>query len=79
MRLGHGGRDVQRPQCDGTTGCEEVPLEDEIQDQVLRPLTTQDSAEYTSTVMIKDVGGNHLATGTITWQVKEWSKVRTKK
>ena len=56
-----------------------IPLEDEIQDQVLRPLTTQDSAEYTSTVMIKDVGGNHLATGTITWQVKEWSKVRTKK
>ena len=29
--------------------------------------------------MIKDVSGNHLATGTITWQVKEWSKVRTKK
>jgi hypothetical protein len=25
------------------------------------------------------VAGNHLATGTVTWQVKEWSKVRTKK
>jgi hypothetical protein len=34
--------------------------------------------DYTSTVIVKDMSGNHLATGTVTWQVKEWSKVRTK-
>jgi hypothetical protein len=34
--------------------------------------------DHTSVVELHDRSGNHLATGTVTWQVKEWSKVRTK-
>jgi len=34
--------------------------------------------DYGSTVEVHDESGNHLATGTVIWQVKEWSKVRTK-
>ncbi len=56
-----------------------VPTVSEIEEKVVRPLQAQDSVEYTSTVMVNDKSGNHLATGTVTWQVKEWEKVRTKR
>lgn len=55
------------------------PLATEILEQVVRPLEGQDAVDYTSTVMVNDTSGNHLATGTVTWQVKEWGKVRTKR
>ena len=55
-----------------------VPTEKEIQEKVIDPLRTSDSTDYTSTVKVHDKSGNHLATGTVTWQVKEWKKVRTK-
>ena len=56
-----------------------LPTAQEILDQVKTPLKDQDKVDYTSTVIVKDISGNHLATGTVTWQVKEWSKVRTKR
>lgn len=49
-----------------------------IEEQVLTLLRTTDSVDYTSTVELHDTSGNHVATGTATWQVKAWSKVRTK-
>ena len=55
------------------------PLAIEIEQKVVRPLQEQEAADYTSTVMVNDNNGNHLATGTVTWQVKEWGKVRTKR
>lgn len=55
-----------------------VPGSAEIAEKVIEPLTKSDSVDYLSTVLVKDIGGNHLATGTVTWQVKEWGKVRTK-
>lgn len=55
-----------------------IPTATEIADRVIGPLQTSDQVDYTSTVEVRDVSGNHLATGTVTWQVKEWGKVRTK-
>lgn len=56
-----------------------IPTAADIEAQVLGPLRTGDAADYTSTVELHDVDGNHLATGTVVWQVKAWSKVRTKR
>ena len=56
-----------------------VPLAEDIRRQVVDPLTTQEAVDYTSTVELHDAAGNHLATGTVTWQVKAWSRVRTKR
>lgn len=55
-----------------------VPSAEEIAERVVRPLASEDSVDYTSTVEVHDESGNHLATAIVTWQVKEWSKVRTK-
>lgn len=48
-----------------------------IEEQVIVPLGTAESVEYSSVVELHDADGNHVATGTATWQVKPWSKVRT--
>jgi acyl-coenzyme A thioesterase PaaI-like protein len=55
-----------------------VPTAAEIEEKVVGPLRSADSVDHTSVVELHDRSGNHLATGTVTWQVKEWSKVRTK-
>ncbi|MBK9177601.1 MAG: DUF4442 domain-containing protein [Flavobacteriales bacterium] len=55
-----------------------APTAQEIDEQVVRPLQEADSVDYTNTVVLRDSDGNHIATGTVTWQVKPWSKVRTK-
>ncbi len=55
-----------------------APAAEHLADTVVRPLATQEAVDHTSTVELHDRSGNHLATGTITWQVKKWDKVRTK-
>lgn len=55
-----------------------VPTVEEIEERVVRPLASNSAVDYSSTVEVHDDAGNHLATATVTWQVKEWSKVRTK-
>jgi len=55
-----------------------VPSTDEITTRVVEPLRNQDAVDYGSTVEVHDADGRHLATATVTWQVKEWRKVRTK-
>jgi hypothetical protein len=55
-----------------------APTAAEIEEKVVGPLRSADSVDHTSVVELHDRSGNHLATGTVTWQVKEWSKVRTK-
>jgi hypothetical protein len=52
--------------------------QDAIDREVAQPLATQDAVDYTSKVEVHDRSGRHLATGVIIWQVKPWSKVRTK-
>jgi acyl-coenzyme A thioesterase PaaI-like protein len=45
---------------------------------ILVPLQTQDSIVVPCDVHIHDSKGNHLSTGKVFWQIKEWSKVKTK-
>ncbi len=54
-----------------------APSEAEIVQQVIEPLKSTDAVLYTARVELHDVKTNHLATGLITWQVKDWEKVRT--
>lgn len=49
-----------------------------LQQHVFGPLTTADSTDLVAEVKIFDVQGNQLTLGRAHWQVKEWSKVRTK-
>lgn len=42
------------------------------------PLESADSVVVTCEVSIHDIANNHLTTGKVFWQVKEWQKVRTK-
>ncbi|MFN3875660.1 MAG: DUF4442 domain-containing protein [Flavobacteriales bacterium] len=49
-----------------------------IADGVIGPLRSADSVDYASNVELHDADGNHVATGTAIWQVKPWSKVRTR-
>lgn len=42
------------------------------------PLKSADSVVVTCEVSIHDAANNHLTTGKVFWQVKEWQKVRTK-
>jgi acyl-coenzyme A thioesterase PaaI-like protein len=45
---------------------------------VITPLQTQDAIVVPCEVKIHDSKGNHLTTGKVFWQIKDWSKVKTK-
>jgi Domain of unknown function (DUF4442) len=49
-----------------------------INDTILTPLKTQDAVVVPCEVRIHDRKGNHLTTGKIFWQIKDWSNVKTK-
>ncbi len=49
-----------------------------INEQVIVPLQNQDSVVVPCEVKIHDRKGNHLTTGKIYWQIKDWTKVKTK-
>jgi acyl-coenzyme A thioesterase PaaI-like protein len=49
-----------------------------LEEKVIKPLQTEEAAVVPCEVKIHDAKGNHLTTGTIYWQFKEWAKVRTK-
>lgn len=46
--------------------------------EVITPLQTQDSVTIPCPVEIKDEDGNVITKAVINWQIKAWSKVRTK-
>jgi acyl-coenzyme A thioesterase PaaI-like protein len=46
-------------------------------DEAVERLRLADAAECTAIVQLRDRSGNAVATGTITWQLKPWDKVRT--
>jgi acyl-coenzyme A thioesterase PaaI-like protein len=46
---------------------------------IYEPLSTRDAVLVTCEVKIHDVHGNHLSTGLVHWQVKDWQKVKTKR
>ena len=49
-----------------------------MQQQIYEPLNSQDAVVITCEVKIHDTKGNHLTTGKIFWQIKDWAKVKTK-
>lgn len=49
-----------------------------LEEKILQPLRTHDSVVVPCEVMIHDLKGNHLTTGIVHWQFKEWGKVKTK-
>lgn len=52
--------------------------EEWLKEKIYEPLLNQDAVLIPCEVKIHDKKGNHLTTGTIFWQVKDWTKVRTK-
>ena len=49
-----------------------------FKDNIYQPLETQDAVVISCEVKIHDHEGNHLTTGKVLWQIKNWSKVRTR-
>jgi acyl-coenzyme A thioesterase PaaI-like protein len=49
-----------------------------LQEQIYEPLRTQESVVIPCEVKIHDQAGNHLTTGKVFWQIKDWQRVRTK-
>ena len=49
-----------------------------INEHVIIPLQSKDSVVIPCEVKIHDRKGNHLTTGKVFWQIKAWSKVKTK-
>lgn len=49
-----------------------------IEEKVTKPLQTQDAVVIPCEVKIHDEKGNHLSTGKVFWQIKDWVKVKTK-
>jgi acyl-coenzyme A thioesterase PaaI-like protein len=52
--------------------------EEWMQFSIFQPLKTQESVVVICQVKIHDVNGNHLTTGNVHWQIKDWSKVKTR-
>lgn len=55
------------------------PAAEVLQERLLRPLADGEPALFVAQVPVHDRDGNHLATGEVTWQIKDWSQVRTKR
>lgn len=52
--------------------------DDWLQSSILKPLETNDAVVVLCIIKIHDAKGNHLTTGKVFWQFKNWSKVKTK-
>jgi hypothetical protein len=46
--------------------------------EIFEPLNSKDSVVIPCEVKIHDIKGNHLTTGKVFWQIKDWKKVKTK-
>lgn len=49
-----------------------------LDENIITPLKSQDAVVVPCEVKIHDTQGNHLTTGKIFWQIKDWNKVKTK-
>jgi acyl-coenzyme A thioesterase PaaI-like protein len=45
---------------------------------IFTPLLTSESVVVNCQIKIHDQKGNHLSTGNVYWQIKDWTKVKTK-
>ncbi len=49
-----------------------------LQQSIFEPLKNQESVTVICEIKIHDVKSNHLTTGKVHWQIKEWKRVKTK-
>ena len=49
-----------------------------LDQHIFNPLVSQDAVVIPCEVKIYDSAGNHLTTGKVFWQIKNWDKVKTK-
>jgi len=57
----------------------EFAVDDEwLEQHIYNPLQLNDSVVVTCEVKINDDANNHLTTGKVFWQIKDWQKVKTK-
>lgn len=49
-----------------------------LAEKVIQPLKTLEAVVVPCEVKIHDIKGNHLTTGTVYWQFKDWANVKTK-
>lgn len=49
-----------------------------IQENIIQPLQTTEKINVVCEVKLVDEESNHVATGKINWQIKDWKKVKTK-
>jgi hypothetical protein len=52
--------------------------DDWVKSEVEKPLETEDAVVIPCEIKLYDKNKNHLSTGKIYWQIKEWGKVKTK-
>lgn len=52
---------------------------DALEKEIIGPLEARDSVVTVCEVKIHDREGNHLTTGKVHWQIKDWKKVKTGK
>jgi hypothetical protein len=52
--------------------------EDWLKESIYDPLKEQESVIIPCEVKIFDIQNNHLTTGNVYWQIKDWQKVKTK-
>lgn len=52
--------------------------DERVQKDIETPLKTEDAVLIACEIKVEDTQGNHLCTGVADWQLKPWSKVRTK-
>ncbi len=50
----------------------------QIENDIIKPLQTQDAVFREYTVDVYDEHKNHICTGLINWQIKAWKNVKTK-
>jgi hypothetical protein len=49
-----------------------------MMDEIITPLQSHDAVVVACEIKISDSKGNHLTTGKVFWQIKDWGKVKTK-
>ncbi|SKC44779.1 DUF4442 domain-containing protein [Ohtaekwangia koreensis] len=52
--------------------------EEWLRQNIYEPLQSQEAVVIICEIKIHDAKGNHLTTGKVYWQIKDWQKVKTK-
>ena len=57
---------------------EYIATNDWVESHVIKPLESQDAVVVNCEIKTHDKQNNHITTGNIYWQIKDWRKVKTK-